>query len=267
MSRRVQRFLALFAVFSAVGVVYAADPGAETDLGYKLVLFVHQLLFVFWLGPDIGVYMWSTKLTNSELSPAQRVSAGRIMQAIELIPRACMSLMLTVGGVLTELMGIEHPWWQMAGIWLLGPIWLTLTILVYVRSGSEQGFQLARLDEFFRWAVIGVVLMSVGYSVTTGRLAEVPWVTAKLLIFAAVVFFGLMMRRRLMPVKSAMDALESAGPTTELDGTIAASISRARPFMFASWIALAAAAALGMAQPGGGILVAEVDVTIEENAR
>jgi len=244
-------FTALALLIGAVGTAQALDSGVADDtFAYRLTLFLHQILFVFWLGPDIGVYMWSTKATNTELSPAQRISAGRMMQAIELLPRACMSLMLTVGGILTEMMGIQHPWWQMAGIVLLGPVWLTLTILVYMRSGTERGAQLVRLDELFRWAVIASVVLSVVYSVVTERLADVPWVTAKLMIFAAVVYFGLMMRKRLAPFALALDELESAGPTTETDRAMSASVSRARTFMFAAWIALAVAAGLGMVQPG-----------------
>jgi len=252
MPRYMTRCVMTFALLmSFAGAALALDSGGgDGTLVYRLTLFLHQLLFVFWLGPDIGVYMWSTKVTNAELSPAQRVSAGHMMQLIELIPRACMSLMLTVGGLLTELMGIQHPWWQMAGIVLLGPVWLTLTILVYLRTGTEGGAQLGRLDEWFRWAVIATVILSVIYSVSTGRLADVPWVTAKLLIFAAVVFFGLMMRKRLTPFLAALNQLETDGPSPDIDRSMAASISRARAFMFAGWIFLAMAAGLGMVQPG-----------------
>jgi hypothetical protein len=252
MTRNPIRCLTAFILLMGIaGAAHAVNSAAGDDAFiYRLTLFLHQLLFVFWLGPDIGVYMWSTKATNTELSPAQRISAGRMMQVIELIPRACMSLMLTVGGILTEMMGIQHPWWQMAGIVLLGPIWLTLTMVVYARSGTERGVQLLQLDEFFRWAVIAGVVMSVMYSVATERLTEVPWVSAKLLIFAAVVFFGLMMRKRLTPFVLGLDKLESDGPSPEIDQAMSASVSRARVFMFAAWIGLAIAAGLGMVQPG-----------------
>jgi hypothetical protein len=233
-----------------------AATGARDVFTYNLVLFMHQLLFVFWLGPDIGVYMWSTKATNPELSPAQRVSAGRIMRSIEIIPQVCMSLMLTVGGILTELMGIEHPWWQMVGIWLLGPVWLTLTLLVYLNKGAG----LLKFDLLFRAVVILTVLLSVAYSTITERLADVPWLTAKILLFAAAVFFGLMMRQRLAPFGADIDTLEAAGPSPELDRSMQTSVARARIFMFATWIALAMAAGLGMAQPGSPEAAVEVIV-------
>jgi hypothetical protein len=229
----------------------ASGNGGEDSVTYRTVLFLHQVLFVFWLGPDIGVYMWSTKVTNPELSPAQRVSAGRIMGTIGLIPQACMSLMLTVGGTLTELMGIEHPWWQMAGIVLLGPVWLTLTLLVYFRAGTDAGRKLADMDMWFRWLVLVSVIGSAGLSIATGRLADTPWVTGKLLLFAAVVFFSIMMRLRLQPFYPAINQLESTGPSSEIDKQLSSSIGRARLFMIATWFGLALAAGLGMVQPGG----------------
>jgi len=234
-------------------IAFSSGAWAATggdSLSYTLVLFLHQVLFVFWLGPDIGVYMWSTKVVNTELTPAQRVSAARIMRSIEIIPRCCMSLMLTIGGILTAMMGIEHPWWQMVGIVLLGPVWLTITLLTFFRTDSNIGATLYKIDMWFRWLVVVTVVASAGYSMATERLADFPWVTGKLLLFAAVVFFGIMMRMRLAPFMAAVNQLETAGPSPEVDSTLQRIVSRARPFMFAAWLALAMAAGLGMVQPG-----------------
>ena len=236
--------------FLLAGIAAASTGEPSDSLALTLTLFLHQVLFVFWLGPDIGVYMWGTKLANSELSQAQRAAAGRIMRSIEIIPRACMSLMLTVGGVLSELMGITHPAWQMVGIWGLGPVWLTLTLLVHFKATSNPDDPLRKLDGLFRWLVVATVLGSVGFSLATGRLESVPWLTAKLLLFAAVVYFGIMMRRRLSPVQDAVVALEKGEGDSALDTEVQHSLSRARIFMFASWLALAAAAFLGVVQPG-----------------
>lgn len=217
---------------------------------YKFVLFLHQALFVFWLGPDIGVYLWSRKLGNTEITPAQRVAAGRIMPVIGIISLACMSLMLTVGGVLTEIRGIEHPWWQMIGIVALGPVWLTLTLLVFLRAGSEAGEKLAGYDIAFRWLVIVSVLLSVAFAMATGRLDDVPWVTAKLGLFALLVYFGIRVRTQLNSVGPAIDAMEAKGPAADTDQLISKALGKARVFMIASWVALAIAAAMGTFQPG-----------------
>ncbi len=258
MARTLISGLLLLAAGAAIAATSAEEPG-----GYRTLLFLHQLLFVFWLGPDIGVYMWGTKAGNPELSIAQRAAAARIMRVIDIIPKVCMSLMLTVGGILTELKGIEHPWWQMAGIVLLGPVWLTLTLMTFVRAGSEAGAKLATLDEQFRWLVIVVVVLSVAYSTLTGRLEDFPWVNAKILLFAAVVFFGIMVRRRLAPFNSAIDRLEgSDGGDAALDGELVRGIAGSRPFVIATWLALAIAAGLGTFQPGSP----DIEVAASANA-
>lgn len=258
------RTLVSVGLLLAANLALAAGATDEPN-GYRALLFVHQVLFVFWLGPDIGVYMWGTKAGNPELSVAQRVAAARIMRVIDLLPKVCMSLMLTVGGVLTDLKGIEHPWWQMAGIVLLGPVWLVLTLTTYVRAGSEAGARIARLDELFRWIVIATVILSVVYSTVTDRLDAFPWVSAKLLIFAAVVFFGVMARRRLTPFYEAIPGLDGAESVSDsVNATLTRSLSGSRVFVIATWIALAAAAWLGMAQPGGASASAVESVTQTE---
>ncbi|MGI9291612.1 MAG: hypothetical protein ACR2QG_10105 [Gammaproteobacteria bacterium] len=242
--------ISVFFIALAGSSVALASGAADESGTYRFVLFLHQLLFVLWLGPDIGVYMWSTKLTNPEVTPAQRAAAARMMTLIDVLPKACMSLMLTVGGVLTELMGIEHPWWQMAGIWLLGPVWLTLTLLTFFRRGTSSGPQLANIDILFRWLVVVGVIFSVGLSLTTDRLADTPWITGKLLLFVAVVFFSIMMRYRLKPLSAAVDELDTGEVSDQTNTLISQSVSRARLFMFASWLALAMAAGMGLVQPG-----------------
>jgi len=245
------RICLLAGLLVASSLAWAADGGYGVE--YRMVLFLHQALFVFWLGPDIGVYLWSQKLTNTEITPAQRIAAARIMPVISVISLACMSLMLTIGGILTEIRGIEHPWWQMAGIIALGPFWLGLTLLTFFRAGTDAGAQLARYDILFRWVVIVTVLVSVGIAIATGRLAEVPWVTAKLILFAVLVFFGVMVRTRLAPVDAAIGEMEASGPSPQLDQRLASAVSGARVFMIASWVALAIAAGLGTFQPGSAV--------------
>jgi hypothetical protein len=134
---------------------------------------------------------------------------------------------------------------------LLGPVWLTLTILVYQRAGTEAGHKLASFDIWFRWLVVISVIGSIGLSMSTGRLEEFPWVTGKLMLFAAVIFFSIMMRKRLQTFMAGIDQLDAAGGATpEVDQQLKLSMSRARIFMFATWLGLALAAGLGMAQPG-----------------
>lgn len=243
----------LLIIASALAAPLYALPSTETDYivsGYEAVLVLHELLFVFWLGPDIGVFIWSHKAAQPDLTVSQRVTAGKMIRTIDLMPRICISLMLTVGGILTEAVGIGHPTWQMVGIVLLGPVWLAMVLIIYFREGTALGATVNRLDFWFRWGLILAIIVSVSYSIGTDRLVEAPWVAWKLLLFAAIVFFGLIMRIQLMPFVEGLRQLETAGASDELNASMTHSLGRAQPMFIAIWAALIIEAGLGIVQPG-----------------
>ena len=233
-------------LMAAAGVT-GADDGLTAR---ELTLFIHQLLFVYWLGPDIGVYYLSHRITDPQLSPAQRLAAAQVMGQVDLIPRICLALMLTVGGLLTEFVGIPHPAWQMVGIVLLGPAWLILVLLVFLKQGSPQGAALAKIDFWFRAFMIVAVLASVAYSWTTGRLSDTPWVAGKLLLFALILFFGLVMRLRVAPLVAGVGKMAVEGPSPENDVVMVDSLKRTKPWVLAMWVCLLMAALMGVVQPG-----------------
>jgi hypothetical protein len=217
---------------------------------YELLQFLHVFLFVFWLGPDVAVYAWSRKVVEAGASPEQRVVAGQMMAVVDVLPRVAISLMLTVGGLLSGYVGLEHPWWQMAGIVLLGPVWLTLVLIAVLRDGTVFGASAQRFESWLRWVLIVTVPLSVAYSTVTGRLALAPYVGAKLLLFAAVLLLGQLLRARLAPLRQALAELGTAGPSAARDETMLASLAGSRPYSVAIWLALLIAALLGVLKPG-----------------
>jgi hypothetical protein len=243
----------LCSLFFAGQLLAVGLPSTETDYsinGFEVLLVVHQLLFVFWLGPDIGVYAWGRKVINTELTPDQRIAAGNVMHTIDIMPRVCMSLMLTVGGILTEVVGIEHPLWQLGGIVLLGPVWLTIVLVAYIKEGTALGATVNRLDLWLRWALFIGVIISVAWSTSTGRLDAAPWVGSKLLLFAALIFFSIMFRLRMRPFFSGLETLGADGPSDALNSQLAASHRRGQPFQLAIWVCILVSAGLGVFQPG-----------------
>jgi hypothetical protein len=229
---------------------------------YELLKFLHVFLFVFWLGPDVAVFIWGRKAVEAAATPEQRVVAGQMMARVEFIPRAAISLMLTVGGLLSEYVGLTHPWWQMAGIVLLGPVWLGLVLAGILRDGTPTGATAQRLENALRWLLIVAVPASVAFSTLTGRLALAPYVGAKLVLFAAILLFGQLLRSRLAPLRAGLQELASSGPSPELDARLRDSLARSRPYTVAIWAALLAAALMGVLKPGapadGGAVTSSV---------
>lgn len=207
-------------------------PGAHDGVStYELLQFLHIFLFVFWLGPDVAVYIWSRKAVEAGAPAEMQVVSRQMMTQVEMISRASMSLMLTVGGLLSHYVGLEHPWWQMAGIVLLGPVWLLLILASFFRDGTPFGATALRLETALRWMVIVAIPLSVLWSTLTGRLDIAPYVGAKLLLFAAVLLCWQLLRT---------------------------GVPRSRTYLATVWVGLLAAALLGVMKPGVPSAIASV---------
>lgn len=240
------------ALGAGVGFAYGAT-GPDPEPGvtpHELWLFLHLLLFVFWFGADVGVLLSARAVAAPGRTVADRLNAAWLMSAIELAPRVSASLMLTVGGILTEYVGIAHPPWQMAGLVLLGPGWLTLVLVGYFRRGTRLGAAADRLDFWCRCLLVPAIIVSVTYSWLTNRLADAPYVAGKLLLFAALVFLGLLVRIRMGPFVAGLGELARAGESATVEASMARSLARAQPLVVLIWLGLALAALLGVAKPG-----------------
>ncbi len=224
----------------------------DLSLAHGLTRFLHLLLFVYWLGGDAGVFYSSRFVINPKLSRDARMTAAKIFIDLDMIPRYCMALMLTVGGILAEIMGISHPAWEMVAIVLLGPVWLGLVLAVHAKEGSAAGQTLKRVDVWFRWIVIASILVSVVHSHWTGRLDGLEWFSAKLVIFAFLIFCGLMIRRNLPPFVEGFRQLAGSGPTPESDRLMIDSMARCRPYVLLIWAGIAVSALLGILKPSLG---------------
>jgi hypothetical protein len=246
--------LVLAASLLVASLAGAHETGAQAGnlvlSAHDMVRYLHIVLLVFWLGPDVAIMVAASHVINTGLNAAQRVGAATMMHYYEIMPRVCMSVMLTVGGVLSEHVGLTHPWWQMAAIWLLGPVWLALTLAAYFGSSEGAGALASRLETWLRIAVIFGVPLSVTFSISTGRLAQAPYVGGKLLLFAVVLALGLLARRAFGPFSDGVKKLAREGSSPAVDQAITVSFARGRRFVLASWVALLLAALSGVVQPG-----------------
>ena len=219
---------------------------------HATLLVIHLLLFVYWLGGDLGVFYSSRFVVDPKLTREARLTAAKIMLDIDLIPRICLALMLTVGGLLTEFYGVEHPPLQLAAIVLLGPVWLAMVLFVHFREGTAAGHRIARIDFAFRWFMIAAICASVAWSVATGRLAAQPWIAAKLLVFAFLIFCGLMIRVGMPPFVAAFRNLAARGASDADNLQLQQSLARVRPWVFAIWAGVLLEAVIGVWKPGAG---------------
>ncbi len=221
-------------------------------ISYALVKYLHVLLFVYWLGADAGVFYSSTFVVNEKLSKEARLTAFKIFVNLDMLPRYCLALMLTVGGVLAEFVGYRHPLWQMIGIVALGPIWVWVVHMVHAKEGTTFGQHLARGDYYFRGVMIVGLVVSVVYHWVTGPLQPFPWIAAKLLVFAFLIFCGFMIRKKLPPFIEGFRMMAGQGATPASNQKMLDGLMACRPYVWAIWLGVALSAFIGVWKPGAG---------------
>lgn len=216
---------------------------------YDIALLIHILLFCYWLGGDVGVFYSSQFVVDSKLSRETRLTAAKIMLGCDLIPKICMSLMLTVGGILAHYLGIEHELWQLIGIILLGPLWLSMVLVLHYKHNANYIPLLTKVDYLFRWAMIAALVTSSIYAYNTGRLADNPWIIIKLLGFAFLIFCGLMIRINLkeFSITYAKMLQDSHDDADNLQ--MVRSLRRVKPWVVTIWLVLIFEAYVGIAKP------------------
>ena len=216
-------------------------------LELNMLQFAHVLGFVYWLGVDTAVYYTSRYAVDRSLSPDTRITTIRILFALDLMPRICMTMILPVGVHLAWRLGlIPMPAAAMAMVWLICFAWLAMVLFLHFRHGSPKHGALTRFDFSFRIVVIGSLIAYAILSLSSDAGARVDWVAWKLLIFAGLISCGLMIRITLKPFGPAFGRL-LAGQASETDNeAISSSIAATRPWVLLIWLGLLVSAYLGM---------------------
>lgn len=226
-------------------MTFAANIDA-TGLDVIVATLLHLLVFAYWLGGDLGAFYSSFLLTDARLPAPARLAAGRIVTDVDLAPRLCLLLTAPTGLWLASLKG-----WLVVPAPLIGAAfaaaagWIGLLIVMHRRHADAA---LRRLDAGLRLLVLGALLL-VAAGAFSGALAAPKFLAVKCLLLAACLALGLMVRRAMAPFGAAYGALAAGRPTPEGDAAIRKALGTARPFVVGIWMALIAAAAIGVARP------------------
>ena len=75
------------------------------EIWTSLIVWLHVLLFVYWLGADLGVFYASRFRRDPQISPESRLLVTRIARDIDMAPRTTLVLMLPSGFTLAATRG------------------------------------------------------------------------------------------------------------------------------------------------------------------
>lgn len=211
---------------------------------------VHVLLLVYWLGADVGVFVSSLQIIKPENSLETRATIVKIIGFVNWFPNVASILMLPVGLMLATGRGlflIEGPW--LALPWTIAGIWLLISVGATTQRGTPIGKTYATIDQWIRYALIAVLVVSAVVSFAGDGPFRSNWLALKVMLFAYVLACGLGLRFTFAALGPAFARLMAEGSSPEIEAAIKRPVMRVKPWVLGLWAGLVAMALIGIAQP------------------
>jgi len=216
-------------------------------LEHQLWVFIHILLFVYWLGGDLGVFILAKAAKRSDLSFAERAFALRMAIMIDLVPRLCFAVMFPVGLHVTVSGGYAVlPTWALGLAWAVAAAWISLLFAMGKYEGTARGVQLGHVNLGLQ-AVLLLVLGALGITALLG-MGPLPggWYGAKVLLFAAIFAASIGIDFAFRPIGPAFAALATEGSTPAIEQTIGTAVDGAIRYVIALYALIVIIAFLGV---------------------
>ncbi len=218
---------------------------------YRVVAFLHVLLFAYWLGADLGVFLHGKRLTRDDIPLAERLRTREIGVMIDMAPRSALVLMVPVGFTLASNWGLPLTALQIGLLWVFGLFWLWLVWEVHHKKNEPVGRTLQRIDFAIRYIVLAIMLGLGGYSLATGAPVASGWLALKMVLFGGIIMNGIWLRLIGGRWQAAFDKIRLGGEQAIIgEQMIKANRKVASKAALLIWFLVAVMAFLGVVKPG-----------------
>jgi hypothetical protein len=210
---------------------------------YTLLLYIHVLGLVYWLGGDLGTFLSSRYVLRDDLGVEARQTAFSILMACDMGPRLAMPIMLGTGCHLAALRWPTLlPDMLLLVAWFLVAIWIGLIAAIH-RAAGQRYPSLAAWDLRLRFGVVAGLVAGA----LLGLSLDLPgWMALKILVFAGLVACGIAVRFALKPFAIAYTHMLQQGANDDSNAAMVAHMGAARRFVWLIWFGLFLNAALGL---------------------
>lgn len=185
--------------------------------------FLHILMFVGWVGADMGVFLSAKKSTDPKWSFESRMLFLHMALRIELIPRTMWKAALPLGVMLSDEMGLLQVGTAgIASVWLFTVIWWGLSMTGAFYYDRPIGHRIANIANSIT-GLVGVSLIAVAIASYMGNGPFDPdatWLLWKVGLYGMINLTCLWIVVAFDPMGAAFGRLAVEGSTPETEGQI-----------------------------------------------
>ncbi len=215
-----------------------------------LLVYVHLLLMVFWIGADIGVFIAGLRFMDPKRPVAERAAVIDLGMVIDRYPRVCYVAIFPVGLQLAHALGVmpalSTP--LVALGWALGAVWLVVVIAAMTQHGRPTARRWQRLERVFQIAAI-LVFGALAAAAWLGLLEAPGWLAGKFLGYAVISVAAILLERAFGPVAATFGEIVSAGSTAAREAALRAQMVRSYAWVLVIYAGVLVCGFLGTVKP------------------
>ncbi|MEO7774860.1 MAG: hypothetical protein ABIT61_09260 [Steroidobacteraceae bacterium] len=222
-----------------------------SSLAYPTLVYFHLLLFVLWLGADVGVFLAGQSFRKREVySLEQRMALLKLLVLIDMTPRTAWALMVPVSLSLVAMVG----YWAMPGAllvaaWLMAFAWIWLVWDAYAHDMTPRAARNRRIEFWLKNTItLGYLWLGI-QSLATGAPLAPKWLATKALLFGLIFVAAIMIDVAFKPVGSQLMRLLKEGSSDATEVPLRATMDRTRVWVLLVYLLLLATSYLGVVKP------------------
>ncbi|WP_448584958.1 hypothetical protein [Thermaurantiacus sp.] len=219
---------------------------------YPLLVWLHLLLLVVWLGGDIGVFVLGQHFRRRDTYRLEtRLVLLKLLVALDMGPRSAWALMVPSSLALLKF----GPWWPTMPQWLflgglvLGAIWLVLVWEAHLHDQTPRAARARALEAVLRWGLAAFYLV-LGTAALRNSGSPIPAFLAwKAILFGLIFVAAILIDIAFRPVGPQLAALIREGSSDATEVPLRRTMDRTRIFVLAVYALLLATSFVGVVKP------------------
>ncbi len=215
---------------------------------YVVWKYAHILMFVFWVGTDMGVYLAARRSTDQRLSFMTRVTLLHMALRIELLPRTMWKAALPFGVMLSRNLGfLPISDLALALVWLFSITWWAISMAGAYWYDKPVGHRLARVTNWLT-GLVGVTLIVLCISSSLGAgpfVQDVPWLHLKVALYGVINLMVIWMILAFDPIGAAFGRLAVEGSRPEIEAIISSTMDRSTVIIWSTYALIAVVGFIG----------------------
>jgi len=213
---------------------------------YSVLVFFHILLFVFWLGADLGVAILGEQFRQREYSIQERLTLLKILVITDMGPRTAWALMIASTISLVAVGGYwAVPFWGILLAWAISCFWLWLVWAAYKAGQTPKATRLKKIEMLLKWGLAAFYLSLGSISLTMNTPLEPNWLASKALLFGFIFIAAILIDVMFKPVGPALMELVEKGSSDATEVPLLTIMNRSRVWVRVTYLLLVIVAFIG----------------------